>query len=89
MPRHPLTDETLRILRAADEGRLIREATFRWTVEGEAAPLRAEREWLQRRGLLAYADSARTSLVLTAAGQAVLQTVRPGPSAGESARGSS
>ena len=72
MPSRQPTDETHRILLAAHDGRLVRNANFRWVIEGEAPPLRAEREWLQRRGLLAYASSARDRLIVTAPGLALL-----------------
>jgi hypothetical protein len=53
-PRKPLTDEQLRILRAAGDGRLVLAASGRWIIEGEWRPDRRERERLMKRGYVEY-----------------------------------
>ena len=74
----PVSDEQLRILRAAHEGRLVSNEHGRWVITGEAQrPERRERQRLHGRGMIDYARTASdredyNQLVATARGVAAL-----------------
>lgn len=48
----PITPEQARILRAAAEGRLVRNEAYRLVIHDEARPARRDRERLQGRRML-------------------------------------
>ncbi len=68
-----ITEEQLRILVAAAEGRLtFRTPSFRYEIAGEEPPNRRERERLQKRGLLSRPSSNLP--ILTERGREALAT---------------
>jgi hypothetical protein len=73
-----LTDEQLRILRAAAERRLDTNEHGRWVIEGEDRPARKDRETLMRKFLITW-PHYMTRETLTPQGARVLASAEKHP----------
>jgi len=66
--------ERLRILRAVADGRCYTNDAGRWVIEGEARPVRKDREALLNGGWIGYSYGAK-GYVLTDRGRSVMRWV--------------